>query len=87
MASSTDWTPLLDARYASYTVEVEAFLDSLSVSNSNEVSVEYIFNAIKYDPSIPDNLKLLYGEAVHGTDKEVRTRMKSRVANFKRTLK
>ena len=55
-------------------------------SNSNEILVEKVFDVIKYDDSVPDNLKLLYGEAVHGTDKEVKKRMTGHMANFKRGL-
>ena len=87
MASGEDWLKLIKARYPSYKVEVEAFLDSLSVSNSTELSIAWIFDAIKYEDHVDDNLKLLYGEAVMGTDKDVKARIKSRVSNFKRALK
>ena len=87
MASGEDWSKLIKARYPSYKVEVEAFLDSLSVSNSTELSIAGIFDAIKYEDHVDDNLKLLYGEAVMGTDKDVKARIKSRVSNFKRALK
>ena len=87
MASSTDWSSLLDAQYPSYKVEVEAFLDSLEVSNSNEIYIDIIFQAIRYRPEVDDNLKLLYGEAVYGTDKDVKTRIKNRISNFKRGLR
>ena len=65
---------------------MEAFLEGLDVSNSNEILVEIIFEAIRCNDTIPENLKLLYGEAANGTDREVKARMKGRVANFKRGL-
>ena len=79
MASPTDWKQLLIPRYPSYKTEVEAFLDGLDVSNSNDILVQIIFESIEFNDSIPDNLKLLYAEAANGTDKEVKARMKSRV--------
>ena len=85
MATSSEWKKLLDARYPSYKVEVRAFLDSLDVSNSNEISAEKV-DAIKFDEDVDDNLKLLYSEAIYGSDKEVKARIKNRMANFKRGL-
>ena len=87
MGTPVDWKQLLVPRYPSYKVEVEAFLDSLDVSNSTDICIQYIFDKIKYNDDILDNLKLLYGEAVHGIDKDVKVRMKCRVENFKRGLK
>ena len=69
MASSTDWKKLLEARYASYKVEVQAFIDSLEVSNSNEICVEKVFEVIQFDEAVDDSLKLLYLEALYGSDK------------------
>ena len=83
MASGTDWKKLLDARYPSYKVEVEAFIDSLSVSNSNELSAQKVFEAIQFNDEVDNNLKLLYSEAIYGTDKEVKARIKNRMSNFK----
>ena len=87
MASSPDWSKLLEARYPSYKVEVEAFLESLSVSNSNEITISKVFEAIRYDDDVDDNLKLLYGEAVFGIDKQVKLCIKNRIANFRRALR
>ena len=87
MASKMDWSALLEARYPSYKVEVDAFLESLSVSNSNEITIAKVFEAIRYDDKIDDNLKLLYGEAVFGSDKQVKLRIKNRISNFRRGLR
>ena len=86
MDSKTQWTQLLEARYPSYKVEVDAFLDSLSVSNSNDITIAKVFEAIRYDDHVDDNLKLLYAEAVFGTDKQVKLRIKNRISNFRRGL-
>ena len=83
MASGMDWSKLLEARYPSYRVEVEAFLDSLEVSNSNEIIIGKVFEAIRYHNDVDDNLKLLYGEAVHGINKQVKLRIKRRMSNFR----
>ena len=87
MASPINWEELIAGRYPSYMVEVNAFLESLEVSSSSEISLEKIYFAIKDDPQINSNLVLLYREAVLGTNKDVKARMKSRMSNFKRTLK
>ena len=86
MASSVDWSKLLEARYPSYRVEVEAFLDSLEVSNSNDIIIGKVFEAIRYHNDVDDNLKLLYGEAVYGSDEQVKLHIKSRMSNFRRAL-
>ena len=87
MACEVDWSQILEGHYPSYKVEVLAYLDSLDISSSNEISIEYIYEKIKSDHNVGDNLKLLYHEAVFGQNKAVRARMKNRVSNFLRALK
>ena len=87
MASSINWKQIIRARYPSYTVEVNAFLESLEVSSSSEISIEKVYEAIKDDPQINSNLVLLYKEAAFGTNKDVKAHMKSGMSNFKRALK
>ena len=87
MASNTDWNELLDKKYPSYKIEVQAYLDSLDVANSIEVSTQFIFEKIVEDDNVSDQLKQLYREALFGTNKEVKSRIKNRVCNFKRGLK
>ena len=86
MASPIDWSKLLDAWYPSYKAEVEAFLESLEVSNSNEIIIGKVFDAICYNDDVDNNLKLLYSEAVYGSDKQVKLRIKSRMSNFRWAL-
>ena len=87
MASDIDWNSLLDKKYPSYKVEVNAFLNSLKIANSIEISTEVIYEAIRNDETINENLKMLYREALSGSDREVKNRIKNRVGNFKRALK
>ena len=84
MAQSMDdeWAPLLKAKYPSYTVEVQAFLDSLDIVTSSEISMEKIYEAIREDPKVNENLKYLYVEAIFGSNKDVRARIKNRVAKW-----
>ena len=86
MAEGIDWKKLISMRYASYKVEVEAYLDSLSISSSSEISIERIHEAIKDDCNVDENLKLLYKEAAMGSNKDVKLRMKNRMSNFRRNL-
>ena len=87
MATQINWQELCDACYPSFKLEVNAFLDSLDVSNSTEISMEFIYNIIKSDGQVPDNLKLLYQEAIFGSNVKVRNRIKNRVSHFHRSLK
>ena len=87
MASVIDWSSLLEKKYSSYKVEVNAFLDSLDIANSIEISIQHIYEAIKGDCKVNENLKALYCEAINGTNKEVKNRIRNRVSNFKWALK
>ena len=81
------WQHLLNDRYPTYQIEKKAFVDSLKVCNSMDVSAEKIYDAIKDDVDVPNNLKALYHEAVFGTDKDVKSRIKSRIANIRRNAR
>ena len=83
MATEVNWSNLLDHKYASYKVEVNAFLDSLDISNSTNVSMAYIYDQIRNALKVDENLKLLYHEAVHGSEKSVKLRIKKRLTNLK----
>ena len=87
MALKIDWSDLLDKKYNSYKVEVSAYLDSLDVSNSSDISMQFIYEHICNAPKVHENLKLLYKEAIYGTKKAVKMRIRNRLANFKRSLK
>ena len=87
LSQDLDWEPLLKAKYPSYTVEVEAFLASLDIATSSEISMEKIYEAIREDSKVDENLKCLYMEAIFGSNKDVRNRIKNRIANFRRRLR
>ena len=87
MDSKLDWGPLLVKKYVSFNVEVEAFLDSLDVSNSTDISMAFIYDRIRNDRNVSPDLIKLYKEAVYGTEKVVKLRIKNRLTNFKRNLK
>ena len=87
MASNIDWDALFDKKYPSYKVEVQAYLDSLDVASSTEISAIHIYHAICNDQQVNENLKLLYREALHGTNKDVKSHIKNRVSNFCRSLR
>ena len=87
MASQVNWSKILDQRFPSYKLEVTAFLDTLHISKSTDVSIEKIYNVIKDDSNIPDDLKMLYKECIHGSDKNVKLRIHNHVGNFKHGLR
>ena len=87
MASNIDWTPLLEKKYVCFKVEVNTFLESLDVANSSDIAMAYVYDKIRNDRQVSPDLKALYREAVYGTEKSVKLRIKNRLANFKRTMK
>ena len=87
MASQINWSELLEKKYPSYTVEVNAFLDTAQISKSTDVSIMNIYQAIRNDMQIDSNLKLLYHETVYGSNQHVKLRIRNRVANFRITLR
>ena len=84
MASNFDWEIILNDRFPTYKVEEQAFVESLKIANSNEVAAERIYHAIKNDCDIPENLKLIYKEAVYGSNIVVRNRIRGRLSNIRR---
>ena len=68
MASDEYWKVLLKKNYPSYKVEVDAFLNSLEIATSNEISASKVYQAIKHLPEVNDDLKSLYREALFGTN-------------------
>ena len=85
--SEINWSDILEQRFLSYKAEVTAFLDTVHISNSTDVSIEKIYDKIKDDEDVPENLKLLYKECISGTDKNVKLRMHNHIGNFKRGLR
>ena len=72
MAKKINWSELLDKKYPSYTVEVNAFLDTADVSRSTDVSIQNIYQAIRNDDKVDSNLKLLYHETIYGSNKDAK---------------
>ena len=81
------WQDLLKERYPMYKVEEKAFAESLKVCNSAYVSADKIYQAIKDDADVATNLKALYREAIYGTNKEVKSHIKSRIGNIRRNTR
>ena len=87
MARQVNFSQFLEKKYPSYTTEVTAFLNSLEIASSCEVSLDYIYQAIKDDKNVDENLKLLYYESIYGSNKDVKKRMMNRMVHFRRTLR
>ena len=84
MACNIDWSELLKDRFPMFKVEEVAFVESLKIANSNEVAAEGIYEAIKQQDDIPQNLKLLYKEAIYGSNEKVKGRIRGRISNMHR---
>ena len=87
MADEINWDELLDKRYPSCKIEVETFLDTAYISCSTDVSMIKIYDVIVKDPNVSEVLKMLYHEAIHDSNKDVKSSIHNRVANFHRSLK
>ena len=87
MSSVIDWAAILEKKYPSYMLEVETFLDTIHISRSNDVSMIKIYEVILHDPNIDEVLKMMYEETIYGKNKDVKLRMRNRVANFRCSLK
>ena len=85
--SEPDWEKLLKAKYNSYKVEVQAYLDSLDIATSSDISIAHIYQAIRNEQKVNPKLKMLYRDALYGSNKDVKTRIRNWVANFCRSLK
>ena len=88
MASNAiNWDEILEGKYPSFRIEVETFLDTQHISKSTDVSMIKIYQAIVNDGNVDEILKMLYHEAIYGTNKDVKSRIRNRIANFRRSLK
>ena len=87
MASGINWAELLDKKYPSYTVGLNAFLVTANVCKGTDVSIQNIYEAIRNDDKVDANLKILYHEFIYGTNKDVKLRIHNRVAHFHHTLR
>ena len=87
MASNVDWSEILKDKYSTFKIEEKAFVESLKICNSNEIAAEQIYQAIKDEDEIPDNLKLIYREAVYGSNERVKLRVRNRIGNIRRHLR
>ena len=87
MASFTDWDEIMRDRYATFKLEEQGFIESLEICNSTEISAEKIYYTIREADDIPENLKMMYREAVFGTNKAVKRRIKNRIGNMRRNLR
>ena len=85
MAENLDWDEILNDRYTTFKIEETAFAESLKIANSTEVSAEKIYEAIQDDPDVPENLKLIYREAVYGDNECAKSRIKNRISNMRRS--
>ena len=87
MANSIDWEEVMHDRYVTFKLEKQGFRESLEICNSTEVSAEKIYYTIKDAPDFPENLKMMYREAVFGFNEKVQNRMKHRISNIRRNYK
>ena len=88
MASNVqNWDEILKDRYATFKIEENAFVDSLQICNSTEVAALKIYETIRGESDIPENLKIIYHEAVHGSNDRVKLRIRNRIANIRRNYR
>ena len=74
-------------RYPTFHLEEQGFVESLEICNSTEISAEKIYYTIRDSDEIPENLKLMYKEAVFGYNEKVKKCIKHRINNIRRSHK
>ena len=82
-----DWDVVLKGKYVSYNIEIDAYLESLEIATSTDISMQKIYFAIRDSPVVHENLKALYREALFGKNKEVKARIKNRISNLRRNYR
>ena len=87
MADNVNWEKILRDRYSTFKAEEKAYVDSLEICNSTDISIEKIYETIKNNEDIPTNLKLMYRKAIFGQDKTVKTRIKNRIGNIRHNVR
>ena len=87
MAAQVNWEEILKDRFPTYKVEEDAFLDSVHIASSVDVYMERIYAAILNDPSVHENLKMMYREAIIGGNSDVVKRIKNRISNIRRNCR
>ena len=83
MAKYIDWEEVLHDRYATFKLEEQGFEESLEICNSTDVSAEKIYYTIRDAEEIPENLKIMYREAVFGNNEKVWSHIKNRISNMR----
>ena len=86
MASNMeDWTEILKPSYNTYKCEEDAYIEISKITIDNEIAMEFVYeNAVRDNAEVCSNLRMIYAEAINGTNKDVRRRVLSRMSNFKR---
>ena len=82
MAGYIDWEEFMHDQYATFKLEELGFEESLKICNSTDVSAEKIYYTIRDADDIPENLKMMYREAVFGHNEKVRNWIKNRISNL-----
>ena len=78
MTSVSEWDKILAGKFKLYEIEKSIFAENRNKSNSPEVMAKFICDGLR-PGDVPDNLKLLYQEAVYGSDKKVKQCITKRI--------
>ena len=78
-----DWESLINKRYHFSPEEKQLYSEAKSRGNEPMMYAKYISDGLKVG-DVSDSLRMLYHEAVYGTDLDVRKRIISRVYSIGR---
>ena len=87
MAAQINWADILSQRFPTFRVEETAYLSCLEIASSMEVYIEKIYEAVRHQDHVPENLKLMYHEASINGNKEVVRRIQNRISHIRRNCK
>ena len=86
MATSQEKTKKWE-KFPILVVEDSLFLDTILTSNCADVFAKHIYDVIKDDDEVAENLKNIYREGLYGKDKNIKRRLHNRIYAMRRNNK
>ena len=76
MAGPHDWDAILSQKFKVFQVEESTYVESSQRSNGPDMFAKFICDSLR-DCDVPQNLRLMYREAVYGSNEAVKKRIRS----------
>ena len=83
---SNEWAVVLKAKFKAFEIEKSIYRDSQKIASGPLMFAQYICDGL-LPGDVPENLRKLYHEAVHGTNAKVKQRIISRIYSIGRIVR